>query len=72
MQKNKTIWVLLRSHVVALPPIMTVLQCLLELNQFKVGFISTQASGLIHEDLEEYIIDQRHNVNKIKRVITQK
>lgn len=69
MQKNKTIWVLLRSHVVALPPIMTVLQCLLELNQFKVGFISTQASGLIHEDLEEYIVDQRHNVNKIKRVI---
>lgn len=69
MQKNKTIWVLLRSHVVALPPIMTVLQCLLELNQFKVGFISTQASGLIHEDLEEYIVDQKHNVNKIKRVI---
>ncbi|WP_180174348.1 hypothetical protein [Acinetobacter sp. YH01022] len=69
MQKNKTIWVLLRSHVVALPPIMTVLQCLLELNQFKVGFISTQASGLIHEDLEEYIVDQKHNVNKINRII---
>ncbi|MBT8175514.1 hypothetical protein [Acinetobacter baumannii] len=69
MQKNKTIWVLLRSHVVGLPPIMTVLKCLLENNAYQVNFISTQSSGLEHRNLKEYIYPQVHNVGKLKKLL---
>lgn len=69
MQKNKTIWVLLRSHVVGLPPIMTVLKCLLESGIYQVNFISTQSSGLKHTNLKEYICPQKHNVNKFKKLL---
>lgn len=68
MQKNKTIWVLLRSHVVGLPPIMTVLKCLLE-NAYQVNFISTQSSGIEHSNLKEYIYSQVHNVGKLKKLL---
>ena len=68
MQKNKTIWVLLRSHVVGLPPIMTVLKCLLE-NAYQVNFISTQSSGIEHSNLKEYIYSQVHNVGKFKKLL---
>lgn len=69
MQKNKTIWVLLRSHVVGLPPIMTVLKCLLENNAYQVNFISTQSSGIEHSNLKEYIYPQVHNVSKFKKLL---
>jgi len=68
MQKNKTIWVLLRSHVVGLPPIMTVLKCLLE-NAYQVNFISTQSSGIEHSNLKEYIYSQVHNIGKFKKLL---
>lgn len=69
MQKNKTIWVLLRSHVVGLPPIMTMLKCLLENNAYQVNFISTQSSGIEHSNLKEYIYPQVHNVSKFKKLL---
>ena len=69
MQKDKTIWVLLRSHVVGLPPIMTVLKCLLENNAYQVNFISTQTSGLEDRNLKEYIYPQVHNVGKLKKLL---
>ena len=69
MQKDKTIWVLLRSHVVGLPPIMTVLKCLLENNAYQVNFISTQSSGIEHRNLKEYIYPQVHNVGKFKKLL---
>lgn len=68
MQDHKTIWVLLRSHVVGLPPIMTVLQCLLETKKYQVNFISTQSSGVQHKLFNEFIIPQNHNVNKVKKI----
>lgn len=68
MKKSKVIWILLRSHVVNLPPIMTVLQCLLESNEYQVNFISSQASKLVNQNLREFIIPQQHNVNKLKKL----
>lgn len=69
MQKNKTIWVLLRSHVVGLPPIMTVLKCLLDNNTYQVNFISTQSSSIEHRNLKEFIYPQVHNVGKFKKLL---
>ncbi|MFV5590712.1 hypothetical protein [Acinetobacter variabilis] len=69
MQKNKTIWVLLRSHVVGLPPIITVLNCLLESNLYQINFISTQSSGIQNDNLKEYIFPQDHNVGKFKKLL---
>lgn len=68
MQKNKTVWILLRSHVVTLPPIMTVIECLLDSESYNVNFISTQSSNLTHPNLKEYILPQSHNVNKISKI----
>lgn len=69
MQKNKTIWVLLRSHVLGLPPIMTVLKCLLESGVYRVNFISTQSSGIEHDNFKEYICPQTHDVNRFKKLL---
>ena len=68
MKKSKTIWVLLRSHVVNLPPIMTVMQCLLDFEEYQVKFVSTQASGLSKENLQEFILPQSHKVNKLTKL----
>lgn len=68
MQKNKTVWILLRSHVVTLPPIMTVIECLLDSESHNVNFISTQSSNLTHPNLKEYILPQSHNVSKISKI----
>lgn len=68
MKKSKTIWVLLRSHVVNLPPIMTVMQCLLDSEEYQVKFVSTQASGLSKENLQEFILPQSHKVNKLTKL----
>lgn len=69
MQSNRTIWVLLRSHVAGLPPIMTVLKCLLENKNYQVNFISTQSSGIEHDNFKEYICPQMHNVNRFKKLL---
>lgn len=69
MQSNRTIWVLLRSHVAGLPPIMTVLKCLLENTNYQVNFISTQSSGIEHDNFKEYICPQMHNVNRFKKLL---
>lgn len=69
MQSNRTIWVLLRSHVAGLPPIMTVLKCLLEKKNYQVNFISTQSSGIEHDNFKEYICPQMHNVNRFKKLL---
>lgn len=68
MKKSKTIWVLLRSHVVNLPPIMTVIQCLLDSKEYKVKFVSTQESGLDKENFQEFILPQSHKVNKLRKL----
>ena len=68
MKKSKTIWVLLRSHFVNLPPIMTVMQCLLDFEEYQVKFVSTQASGLSKENLQEFILPQSHKVNKLTKL----
>ena len=68
MQKIKTVWILLRSHVVTLPPIMTVIECLLDSESYNVNFISTQSSNLTHPNLKEYILPQSHNVSKISKI----
>ena len=68
MQKIKTVWILLRSHVVTLPPIMTVIECLLESEGYNVNFISTQSANLTHPNLKEYILDQGHDLNKFSKI----
>ncbi len=68
MKKSKTIWVLLRSHVVNLPPVMTVIQCLLDSKEYKVKFVSTQESGLDKENFQEFILPQSHKVNKLRKL----
>lgn len=68
MKKSKTIWVLLRSHVVNLPPIMTVMQCLLDFEEYEVKFISTDDSGLNKENFQEFILPQSHKVNKLRKL----
>lgn len=69
MEKNKDIWVLLRSHISSLPPVMSVIQCLLSSERYNVKLISTQRSGLEHSNLVEYIIDQEHNSKKTSKII---
>lgn len=68
MKKSKTIWVLLRSHVVNLPPIMTVMQCLLDFKEYEVKLISTDGSGLSKENFQEFILPQSHQVNKLRKL----
>lgn len=68
MKKSKTIWVLLRSHVVNLPPVITVIQCLLDSKEYKVKFVSTQESGLDKENFQEFILPQSHKVNKLRKL----
>lgn len=68
MQKNKTIWIILRSHLVTLPPVMTVIDCLLSSGQYNVKLISTKANGIRHSCYEEFIINQTHKVGVTKKL----
>lgn len=68
MQKNRTIWIILRSHPVTLPPVMTVIECLLSSGQYSVKLISTKANGIKHSCYEEFIINQTHKVGITKKL----
>lgn len=68
MQKNKTIWIVLRSHLVTLPPVMTVIECLLSSGKYNVKLISTKESGINHSCFEEFILNQIHNVHVVKKI----
>lgn len=68
MQKNKTIWIVLRSHLVTLPPVMTVIECLLSSGQYNVKLISTKANRIRHSHYEEFIINQTHKVGVTKKL----
>lgn len=68
MQKDKTIWILLRSHLVTLPPVMTIVECLLNSGKYNVNFISTGETGINHTLFKEFIVNQTHNVNVFKKL----
>lgn len=68
MQENKTIWIILRSHLVTLPPVMTVIECLLNSGKYNVKLISTKESGISNSYFEEFIINQTHNVRVAKKL----
>lgn len=68
MQKSKSIWILLRSPLVSLPPIMTIIECLLDSKNYKINLISTKPSNIRHSNFCEYVLPQNHNVNRIKKI----
>ncbi|EZQ06689.1 hypothetical protein [Acinetobacter sp. Ver3] len=68
MQKNKTIWVVLRSHLITLPPVMTVINCLLNTEEYNVKLVSTKESEINHPLYEEFIIGQTHKVGLAKKI----
>lgn len=68
MQKNKTIWVVLRSHLITLPPVMTVIDCLLNAEEYNVKLVSTKETEINHPLFEEFIITQTHKVGVAKKI----
>ncbi|WP_180104995.1 hypothetical protein [Acinetobacter sp. YH12108] len=68
MQKNKTIWVVLRSHLITLPPVMTVIDCLLNTEEYNVKLVSTKETEINHPLFEEFIITQTHKVGVAKKI----
>ncbi|QHI24467.1 hypothetical protein Ahae5227_17380 [Acinetobacter haemolyticus] len=68
MQKNKTIWVILRSHLITLPPVMTVINCLLNTEEYNVKLVSTKETEINHPLYEEFIISQTHKVGLAKKI----
>lgn len=68
MQKNKTIWIVLRSHLITLPPVMTVIDCLLNTEEYNVKLVSTKETEIKHPLYEEFIIGQTHKVGLAKKI----
>lgn len=68
MKKGKTIWIVLRSHLVTLPPVMTVIDCLLSSGKYNIKLISTKESEINHCFFEEFILTQTHNVHIVKKI----
>lgn len=68
MQKNKTIWVVLRTHLITLPPVMTVIDCLLNTEEYNVKLVSTKETEINHPLFEEFIITQTHKVGVAKKI----